>query len=89
MKNDRLISARKEMDFTQEQLANLMKCKKATISNWENGYSTPRLPDAFQLSHFLKKDINYLFFKEKVQETHTSECEEDESDCNYGFSSVI
>lgn len=74
-KNYRLISARKEMGLTQEQLAVLLNCKKGTVSNWENGYSIPRLPDAFRLSQILKKNIEYLFFDVNVQETYTEDVE--------------
>ena len=47
---------RKEMQLTQEQLANLLNGKKSLISNYENGYSTPdiytliKLADIFQIT---------------------------------------
>jgi putative transcriptional regulator len=72
-KNNRLISARKEKGFTQEQLAEMLEFQKSTVSNWENGHSTPRLPDAFRVAKLLGKDVNYLFFSKKVQESHTTE----------------
>ncbi|MBU8905563.1 helix-turn-helix transcriptional regulator [Desertibacillus haloalkaliphilus] len=72
MKNVALINARKKANLSQEKLADIMGCKKTTISNWENGYSIPRLKDAFMLSHVLKADINDLFLCYKVQETHTN-----------------
>jgi putative transcriptional regulator len=71
-KNNRLISARKEMGYTQEQLAGLLEFQKSTVSNWENGYSTPRLPDAFRVADLLGKDVNYLFFEDEVQDSHTT-----------------
>lgn len=68
MRNERLVQARVEKGLTQYQLSVFLKCEKSTISNWENGYSTPRLNDAIALSIILEKDIFDIFFenKEKV-----------------------
>lgn len=66
MKNNRLVNARKEKGLTQEGLAELMNYKKSTVSNWENGYSIPRMSDAFKVAKILDKDIDYLFFESKV-----------------------
>jgi putative transcriptional regulator len=71
LKNHNLIKARKGKNLTQEQLAELLDCKKTTISNWENGYSKPTLDDAYKVAEVLESDINHLFFGYKVQETHT------------------
>ncbi|MFD1363071.1 helix-turn-helix transcriptional regulator [Lentibacillus salinarum] len=60
-KNEKLILARKSKKLTQEQLANRLECKKTTISNWENGYSTPKLSVAFRIANILEKDVNSLF----------------------------
>ncbi|MGG0794566.1 helix-turn-helix transcriptional regulator [Brevibacillus laterosporus] len=56
-----LAASRKEKGLTQEQLADLMDCEKSTISNWENGYSYPRLQDALKLSQTLGKRVEELF----------------------------
>ncbi len=69
MKNEILISARKEKGLTQEQLAEMLGCQKSSVSNWENGYSTPKLADAFKLSEILGYDVEQLFRGDKVQET--------------------
>ena len=61
-KNFHLIKARKMKGFSQEVLAKLMDCEKTTISNWENGYSTPKLSDAFKLSIILEQDWNIFFW---------------------------
>jgi putative transcriptional regulator len=70
-RNERLIEARKEKGFTQEQLAEKLNYKKQTICNWENGYSVPRLSDAFKAAELLGKDVNYLFFGPEEQDSHT------------------
>lgn len=69
--NSNLIKARKEKNFTQDQLAKLIGCTKSTISNWETGYSKPNLLDAKKISEVLGKDLNHLFFDQEVQEPHT------------------
>ncbi|OMF40356.1 helix-turn-helix transcriptional regulator [Paenibacillus peoriae] len=71
MKNHALADARKKSGLTQEELAFKLGYSKATVSNWENGYSNPSLTDAFKISEILKADINYLFFGLKVQVQYT------------------
>ncbi|MEK3684877.1 helix-turn-helix transcriptional regulator [Paenibacillus sp. FSL R10-2736] len=67
MKNESLTQARKKKGFTQEGLAELLGYSKASVSNWENGYSNPSLSDAFKVSEILEEDINVLFSELKVQ----------------------
>jgi putative transcriptional regulator len=64
-KNNALILARKEKGWTQSELAKALECTKTTISNWENGYATPKLSDAFKLAKALGKDINDIFLPMK------------------------
>lgn len=71
MKNESLIKARKDNGYTQEGLARILGYSKATVSNWENGYSQPSLADAFKVSSILKSDINHIFSGLKVQEQCT------------------
>lgn len=61
MKNQSLTHARKNMELTQEELAGMLGYQKATVSNWENGYSNPSLTDAFKVAEILGKDINDIF----------------------------
>jgi putative transcriptional regulator len=70
MKNEPLIHARKAKGWTQEQFADLLGCQKTTVSNWENGVSSPKLADAFTVSELLGQDINELFSIYKLQENH-------------------
>lgn len=71
MKNYNLVAARKSKMLTQEQLAKKLGCKKTSVSNWENGVSTPSLEVAFTVAEILEKDIGYLFNTPIVQESHT------------------
>lgn len=62
MKNSNLINARKKKNLTQAELANLLKTvSKTTISNWETGYSKPRLELALAVSRVLEEDVAFLF----------------------------
>ncbi|MCY8144344.1 helix-turn-helix transcriptional regulator [Bacillus haynesii] len=72
MKNYKLIQARKTKGYTQEKLAKKLEYRKSTISNWENGYSTPKMEDAFKLAEILEKDIKDLFLNQKEQDSHTN-----------------
>ncbi|UDF17563.1 helix-turn-helix domain-containing protein [Bacillus pumilus] len=72
MKNLKLIQARKAKGLTQEELAFKLDYKKSTISNWENGYSNPKMGDAFKVSEILGTDIKTLFFDQKGQDSHTN-----------------
>jgi transcriptional regulator with XRE-family HTH domain len=71
-KNEVLVEARKEKGLTQEELAVTLGYSKATVSNWENGYSNPSLVDAFKVARILDKDINFLFSGINVQESYTN-----------------
>ncbi|MED5017901.1 helix-turn-helix transcriptional regulator [Paenibacillus chibensis] len=75
-KNEALAGARKNKGLTQEELASLLGYSKATVSNWENGYSNPSLSDAFKISRILNKDINKLFSGLYVQDSHTKSVKE-------------
>lgn len=73
MKNLNLVNARKRKNLTQKQLAeSLAGVSKASVSNWENGYSKPRLETALQVSVVLEEDVSFLFGYE-VQESCTKQ----------------
>ena len=52
--NDLIKTKRKEMDFTQEKLANLIGTSKRTIANWENGRNNPLIGDEVILNSIAK-----------------------------------
>jgi len=73
VKNLNLINARKKKNLTQFELAKLLKCvSKAAISNWETGYSKPRLEMAIAVSIILEEDVAFLFGY-NVQESCTKQ----------------
>ena len=58
--SQRLRAARKAKKLTQEQLANLLQTTKGTISNYENGHSTPSNEVLVLLSKKLDVMTDYL-----------------------------
>ncbi|OFP18577.1 transcriptional regulator [Staphylococcus sp. HMSC057C08] len=49
------------MNLTQDQLGEKLNTKKATISNYETGYRTPKQDDLFEIAHILNVKIDDLF----------------------------
>lgn len=52
---------RTKMNLTQDQLGEKLNTKKATISNYETGYRTPKQDDLFEIAHILNVKIDDLF----------------------------
>ncbi|MGE7022033.1 helix-turn-helix transcriptional regulator [Solibacillus cecembensis] len=62
LKNLNLINARKSKNLTQAELAKELRIvTKAAVSNWETGYSKPRLEVALAVSEILNEDVAFLF----------------------------
>ena len=73
--NDLIKTKRKEMDFTQEKLANLIGTSKQTIANWENGRNNPLIGDEVILNSIAKvfkinkvEVMESIIGSEKIQE---------------------
>ena len=60
MLGDRLKQARKAANLTQEGLANKVETTKGTISNYENGHSTPSNDMLVLLANTLNTTTDYL-----------------------------
>lgn len=76
MKNINLINARKKKKLTQDELAKMLGYKgKSSVSNWENGHSTPPLAVAIKVAQILGEDVSFLFGS-YVQGSHTEEQKE-------------
>lgn len=64
-----VIHARKEKNYTQQQLADLVDVSRRTIVSLEKGNYTPSLLLAFQIAEALEKPIDQLFqLKKDVDE---------------------
>lgn len=54
--SNKIRTNRKRLGMTQQELANYLRIKKNSISNYENGYSTPsvrmliKIADIFQIT---------------------------------------
>ena len=71
----RLKAARKAKKFTQDDLAKRIKTTKATISNYENGYSTPSNEMLIALAKALECSVDYLLGIEHLPEKTEKEFE--------------
>ncbi|EJS72935.1 helix-turn-helix domain-containing protein [Bacillus cereus] len=60
MLTQRLKEARKAQKLTQEELAKKVNATKGTISNYENGHSTPSNEMLKDLANILKVTTDYL-----------------------------
>ncbi|OMP68764.1 helix-turn-helix domain-containing protein [Domibacillus epiphyticus] len=60
MLSKRLKAARLNKELTQQKLANRIKTTKGTISNYENGHSTPSNEMLRELSLVLEVSTDYL-----------------------------
>ncbi|NDQ65701.1 helix-turn-helix domain-containing protein [Staphylococcus aureus] len=52
---------RTKLNLTQDQLGEKLNTKKATISNYETGYRTPKQDDLFEIANILNISIDDLF----------------------------
>ena len=77
MLSQRLKYSRKNKGLTQSELANRIKTTKGTISNYENGYSTPSNEMLISLANALDVSVDYLLGR---SETTVKESEEKEYD---------
>ena len=66
---ERIRAARKAAHLTQKQLADILKVKNTTISNWEKSLSRPDPDDIENICSALNIEPNYLF----CIESNTSE----------------
>ncbi|MBB4826337.1 transcriptional regulator with XRE-family HTH domain [Sporosarcina luteola] len=69
MLSQRLKSAHKRLKLTQEDLAAKVNTTKSTISNYENGYSTPLNKMLVLLSNTLDVSTDYLLGKSESLST--------------------
>lgn len=58
---NKLIKLRKQKGFTQEQMARLLKIKRATYANYETGYRNPSLKCIIEMKKILGTDDDRIF----------------------------
>ena len=61
----KLTKLRIEKGFTQEQMARLLKIKRATYANYETGYRSPSLETVIELKKILGVTEDKFFLPDK------------------------
>ena len=56
----RLKMARKSVGLTHEQVCQVFKCKRTTVSNWENDKNLPETAKLAQLAEMYRVSIDWL-----------------------------
>lgn len=64
--SDRLRALRREMDLTQEKLAEVLETTQRKISYWELGKTEPDLQSLWKLADFFQVSVDYLLGREKL-----------------------
>lgn len=63
--NERIYQLRKELGFTQEEIATRLKVSRQTISNWENGVAQPTIDKAIELANMYDISMDELIGRSK------------------------
>ena len=63
---EKIAKARKDSNLTQDQLAELLKVTRQTISKWESDLTFPETSKISKLAEVLKVSCDYLLREEKV-----------------------
>ena len=76
---EKIKSKRKELEYTQEELANILYVTKAAVSKWENGESYPDITLLPSIASFFGVSCDELLgvdTKEKEEKSGKAEREE-------------
>ncbi len=69
---NRISTRRKQLGFTQEQLANMMDVSVQMISNLERGVKAIRIENLIKLSEILKVSTDYILTgKDNIQDVQS------------------
>ncbi|MCI6467245.1 MAG: helix-turn-helix domain-containing protein [Faecalicatena sp.] len=66
--SERLLTLRKGMDLTQEQLAEKINVSRQSVSKWESGQAVPELEKIVALSEVFDITIDYLLKPSEIDE---------------------
>ncbi|MEK4029379.1 helix-turn-helix transcriptional regulator [Pseudobacillus sp. FSL P4-0506] len=86
MLSKRLKAARLKKKLTQQELANRLKTTKGTISNYENGHSTPSNEMLKELALVLEVSTDYLLGVTDSINTSLTHLPDDEEEMKEFFS---
>lgn len=65
--SDRIAARRKELGYTQQQLADLVKKSSVSVFKWESGQTSPKGDTLFALSRALKCPPTWLLYGDEDQ----------------------
>lgn len=65
--SDRISARRKELGFTQQQLADMVKKSSVSVFKWESGQTSPKGDALFALSRALKCTPTWLLYGDDDQ----------------------
>ena len=63
---EKIRNARKEKEYTQEQVAENLRVSRQTISNWENGKSLPDIISVIRMSELYDVSLDEMLKGDKV-----------------------
>lgn len=66
----RLKKLREEHDLRQEDLANIIKCSRTTIANYEQNKRTPSLDILCELADYFNVSLEYIVGRTSIKEKH-------------------
>ena len=70
MMNNNLKFAREELEMTQEELGYVFGIKKATISNWENGYDIISLNKLLKFCNLYNYSLDFILGLTRVNKKY-------------------
>jgi transcriptional regulator with XRE-family HTH domain len=74
---EKISKARKNVNLTQDQLAELLEVTRQTISKWESNLSFPETVKVAKLAEVLKMSCDYLLRDDKLESAKASVRSED------------
>ena len=70
-----LLELRKELNITQEELAEKLYVKRESISKWERGIQIPTVENIINLAEFYKVTPNEILYGERKNKDNEKEVE--------------
>ena len=74
----KLVKLRMDKGFTQEQMARLLRIKRATYANYETGYRNPSLEIVIELKKILGVTEDKFFLPDKDTKSTETKLKEDD-----------
>lgn len=69
---EKITRLRKENNYTQEQLADLLNVSRQSVSKWESDLTLPETDKLIQMAKMFNCSIDYLLVEDKTQKDDPS-----------------